>query len=119
MGNMNLNFAAALANTEVKKQDAGRMKVVIHKDQTTLNQQKSVYISRLPVDVTVQQLLFALRKFGPVKLDSITIRRTSRGSSGHFCHAFAEFQSAQHASDAVKPSKFTVGAAQPYISYRN
>ncbi|XP_051122410.1 nuclear transport factor 2 [Andrographis paniculata] len=79
----------------------------------------SVYIGRLPYEITKQGIIDVVKQFGPVRRssDSVKIRRHEDG----FCCAFVDFESAEAARNAVETHHVRFGNMDEmlsYISYR-
>ncbi|KAL3511037.1 hypothetical protein ACH5RR_030438 [Cinchona calisaya] len=75
---------------------------------------KTVYIQNLPTDITKNELVDAVKKFGQVRLGSVQLRTFEDG----FCFGFVEFESPSSAESAVEAHNITVRGYEARISYK-
>ncbi|KAF3679809.1 hypothetical protein FXO37_03656 [Capsicum annuum] len=77
--------------------------------------EKVVCIRGLPKNLKAVELIQALKKFGPVKLASLQIKRSDFGS----CSCTLEFQSHDSARAAVETGKIKFGEHGGFVSFKS
>eukprot|EP00250_Pteridium_aquilinum_P033134 c5230_g1_i1 orf=340-1686(+) len=75
---------------------------------------KSVYIKNLPANITDGQLEDELRRFGPVRPNSIILRSNKDGG----LYAFVDFEDSISAQAAIKASPVLIGGRKGHIEER-
>ncbi|XP_059306833.1 uncharacterized protein LOC132058304 [Lycium ferocissimum] len=77
--------------------------------------EKVVCVRGLPRNIKAVELIQALKKFGPVKLESFQIKRSDFGS----CSGTLEFQSHDSARAAVETRKIKFGEHVGFVSFKS
>ncbi|XP_038706524.1 nuclear transport factor 2-like isoform X2 [Tripterygium wilfordii] len=66
----------------------------------------SIFVAKLPMNATVEQLREVFEKFGPIKRDGIQVRSYKEQRS---CFGFVEFESASSVQSALEASPILIG----------
>ncbi|XP_022884162.1 ras GTPase-activating protein-binding protein 2-like [Olea europaea var. sylvestris] len=77
----------------------------------------SIYIRNLPLNITVAQLEFEFKKFGPIKKNGVQVRSSSSKQQG-FCFGFVEFQEFSSVQSAIKASPITIEDRQAAVEIK-
>lgn len=75
----------------------------------------SIYIRNLPLNITVAQLEFEFKRFGPIKQGGVQVRCDRLQG---FCFGFVEFENSSSMNSAIQASPVTIGGLRADVEIK-